>query len=180
MRRLLSLLLLAAAQPAAAGSLADVTLPDTAAVGGKSLVLNGMGLRTKMFIKVYVAGLYVEAKNKNAAALVAADAPKKLVLKFIYSPSASQMQGAFREGYDHNGAPASLKASIEKFLAAVPGAKKGDEMAVTYVPGTGTTLSFNGKDLVTIEGVEFMRATFNIWLGPKPPTEELRTGILGG
>ena len=180
MRRLFSLLILVLALPALAGSLADVSLPDTAAVGGKSLVLNGMGLRTKLFIKVYVAGLYVEAKSKNATALVYADAPKQIVLKFIYSPSASQMQGAFREGFENNGAPAALKPSIDKFLAAVPGAKKGDEMAITYLPGTGTTLSFNGKDLVTVPGADFMRAAFNIWLGPKPPTDDLKTGMLGG
>ena len=39
-----------------AGSMAGVDLPDTAQVGSTTLVLNGMGLRTKMMVKVYVAG----------------------------------------------------------------------------------------------------------------------------
>ena len=42
-----------------AASLAGVTLPDTVQVGSTTLVLNGMGLRTKFMVKVYVAGLYL-------------------------------------------------------------------------------------------------------------------------
>jgi hypothetical protein len=45
-----------------AGTLADVTLPDTVQVGGRTLVLNGLGLRKKFVVKVYVAGLYLEQK----------------------------------------------------------------------------------------------------------------------
>ena len=52
---LLSLLLVTL--PAAAGTLADVTLPDTVDVKGQKLALNGMGLRKKFVVKVYVAGL---------------------------------------------------------------------------------------------------------------------------
>ena len=42
-----------------AASLAGVTLPDTAQVAGTTLVLNGLGLRKKFVVKVYVAGLYL-------------------------------------------------------------------------------------------------------------------------
>ena len=34
-----------------------VKVDETARVGGKALVLNGAGVRTKMVFKVYVAGL---------------------------------------------------------------------------------------------------------------------------
>ena len=39
-----------------AGSLAGATLPDTEQVGRTKLALNGLGLRTKFMVKVYVAG----------------------------------------------------------------------------------------------------------------------------
>ncbi len=48
--------------------MAGVDLPDTAQVGSTTLVLNGMGLRTKMMVKVYVAGLYVTQKTSDAVA----------------------------------------------------------------------------------------------------------------
>ena len=172
---------LAAALPARAGSLAGVTLPDSAVVGGKTLALNGLGLRTKLFIKIYVGGLYVESKSADAAILLAADAPKKLVMHFLYAPSKGQMTDAFREGFEGNASAylAQHGAEVQRFLAAVDGVGKGEEMSLTYVPGIGTTLAIRGKDVVTVAGPDFMRAAFAIWLGPKPPTADLKNGLLG-
>ena len=42
-----------------AADLAGVTMPDSVQVGNTTLVLNGLGLRTKIVVKVYVAGLYL-------------------------------------------------------------------------------------------------------------------------
>ena len=185
MRTLLAIPLIAvtfaAATPTYAGSLAGVTLPDSTSVGGKTLVLNGLGLRSKLFIKIYVGGLYVETKSVDAAALIAADAPKKLVMHFLYAPSKAQMTDAFHEGFEGN-APAYFaqhRAEVDRFLAAVDGVGKGEEMTLTYVPATGTTLAIRGKDVATIAGADFMRAAFAIWLGPKPPTADLKKGLLG-
>ena len=184
MRHLFAISLIAvsfAAPSLRAGSLAGVTLPDSASVGGKTLALNGLGLRSKLFIKVYVGGLYVEKKSADAAALLAADGPKKLVMHFIYSPSKGQMTDAFHEGFEAN-APdyfAKHRAEVDRFLAAVDGVGKGEEMTLTYAPVTGTTLAIRGKDVVTVAGADFMRADFSIWLGPKPPTADLKKGLLG-
>ena len=61
-----------AAEAAAAKELAGATMPDTLTVAGKTLKLNGMGLRKKAIFKVYVGGLYLEAPSKDAAAILAA------------------------------------------------------------------------------------------------------------
>ena len=47
-----------------AAELAGVTLPDTQQVAGKTLVLNGMGIRTKYIVKIYVGGLYLERNRR--------------------------------------------------------------------------------------------------------------------
>jgi hypothetical protein len=65
-------------------------------------------------------------------------------------------------------------------IAAVPDLKDGETMSFTYVPGKGTTLSHNGKDLLTVEGKDYADAIFLLWLGPKPPSEDLKKGLLGG
>ena len=59
---------LAGATVAQAKELAGVTMPDTLSVGGKTLKLNGLGLRKKAIVKVYVGGLYLETPSKDAAA----------------------------------------------------------------------------------------------------------------
>ncbi|WP_461834636.1 chalcone isomerase family protein [Desulfothermus sp.] len=43
--------------------IAGVNLPDSLPAGKESLVLNGAGIRKKLFLKLYVAGLYVKKKD---------------------------------------------------------------------------------------------------------------------
>jgi hypothetical protein len=161
-----------------AATLADVTLPDTITVNNQTLVLNGLGLRSKLFVKVYVGGLYVEKKTTDPAAIIQADAPKRVVLQFLYEPSREQMVDAFKEGFEGN-APGKFKAEVEQWLAAQEGFKKGEQLVATYVPGTGTTLTIRGKDKLTIPGLPFAQAVFSVWFGPKPPTSDLKNGMLG-
>ena len=164
-----------------AGTVAGVTLPDTATVAGTNLVLNGMGLRSKMMVKVYVAGLYLEQKSSDPAAIMKSDTTKKIVMKFLYSPSKSQMSDAFDEGFKSNSPDAmqTMKPDIDKLLGALEDMKKGGEMAFTYVPGTGTTLTIDGRAKLTIPGLPFEQALMSVWLGPKPPNADLKKGLLG-
>ncbi len=164
-----------------AGSLAGVTLPDTTQVGGKTLVLNGLGLRTKFMVKVYVAGLYLEQKSSDPDAIIKADAPKQLVMKFVHSASKSQMADAFTESFNDNtpDAAKAMKGDIDRLLDALEPVKPGDEMVFTYLPGTGTTLAINGKEKLTIAGPAFAQVIFSVWLGPKPPNADLKKGMLG-
>ena len=71
--RSLAAALLLAALPASALEVAGVKVADSITVDGKTLQLNGAGLRTKSFpkVKVYVAALYVTEPSTDPAALVA-------------------------------------------------------------------------------------------------------------
>lgn len=162
-------------------TLAGVTLPDTADVAGKTLTLNGMGLRSRMMFKVYVGGLYLEQKTRDAHAIIQADAPKRMTLHFLRSVSRDQMVDAYTDAFAGNAPDAqkTLKAEIGQLLAAFEPVNEGDQMLFTYVPGTGTTLTIKGKDKVTIAGLPFGRAMFAAWLGPEPPSADLKKGLLG-
>jgi hypothetical protein len=164
-----------------AGNLAGVTLPDTVQVGGKTLVLNGLGLRTKMMVKVYVAGLYVTRKTADASAIVKADSPKRIVMQFMHGASKNQMTDAFDESFENNTPDArkTMKADVDRLLGALEPVKPGDQMVFSYVPGTGTILAINGAEKMTIAGPAFAEMVFSVWLGPKPPNEGLKTGLLG-
>jgi hypothetical protein len=165
--------------PLLAATLADVTLPDTITVGSQTLVLNGMGVRTKMFMKIYVGGLYVEKKTGDGSAVIQADATKRVVLQFIYGEvTREQMVESFSEGFKGN-APGAMASQVDQFLKALETMKKGEQLVATYVPGTGTTLALRGKDKLTVPGLPFAQALFSVWLGPKPPTADLKSGMLG-
>ena len=164
-----------------AASLAGVTLPETEQVGRTKLMLNGLGLRTKFLVKVYVAGLYVEQKSSDASAIIKADAPKRIVMQFLHGASKNQMADAFSESFNDNSPDAAktMKADIDRLLAALEPVKAGDQMVFTYVPGTGTTFAINGKEKVSIAGPAFAPVLFSVWLGPKPPNAGLKKGMLG-
>ncbi|HTY86100.1 MAG TPA: chalcone isomerase family protein [Candidatus Acidoferrum sp.] len=165
---------------ARAAELAGVTLPDTLSAGGKTLKLNGLGLRKKSFVKVYVGGLYVETASKDAEQILAADQAKAICMHYVRSLSKKQLVDGFQEGFEANAKDkAGQKPAFDQLLALVPEVKEGDTLTFVYVPGKGTTLKAGDKGLGTFEGKGFAEAVFSIWLGPKPPTKDLQTGMLG-
>jgi hypothetical protein len=177
---LLSLLL---ALPAGAGTLAGVTLPDTAEVQGHSLVLNGMGLRTRFFIKVYVGGLYLAQKQSSAAAVLAADAPRRMVMHFIYDVSKDQMCDAWGEGLEKNTpkASADVKKAFTTLCDWMGGVGKGTELVLTYLPGEGTMVEISGKLKGTLPGKATADAILGTWIGPDPgPGAGFKKAVLGG
>lgn len=178
---LLTLLLVLATIPLDAGTLNNVNLPDTTQVGSKPLVLNGMGLRTKYMVKVYVAGLYVPQKSSDPAAILKADLPKRVVMHFVRDVSKSQLTDGFTESFEANtpDAAKTLKPDIDRFFAALDAVKDGQELTFTYIPGTGTTVAMSDKEKVTIATPAFAEILFSVWLGPKPPNANLKKGLLG-
>ena len=173
--------ILASAFELRGGTLAGVTLPDTAQVAGKTLVLNGMGLRKKFVVKVYVAGLYLEQKSSDPGAILKADVTKRIVMHFVRSVSKNQIADAFGESFENNtpDAKKTMKAEIDQFLAALEPVNDGGEILLTYVPATGTSLTINGKEKWTTSTPGFAYVLFSVWLGPKPPNEDLKKGLLG-
>ena len=166
--------------PTLAAELAGATLPDTLKAGEKTLKLNGLGLRKKAVFKVYVGGLYLESPSKDAGAILTSDQPKAIRMHFLRDLTKAQLVEAFQEGFDANVKDgASQKATFERMLAVIPDVKEGSTLTFTYLPGKGTTVSAGSKELGVFEGKGFADAVFAIWLGPKPPSEELKKGLLG-
>jgi hypothetical protein len=165
---------------AAAAQLEGATLPDTLKAGDKTLKLNGLGLRKKAIFKVYVGGLYLESPSNDAGAILASDQAKAIRLHFLRDLKKGQLVEAFQEGFEANAKDkAAQKAAFDRMLALVPDVKEGSTVTFTYVPGKGTTLQVADKELGVFEGKGFADAVFSIWLGPKPPSEDLRKGMLG-
>lgn len=182
MTKLVALLAgLAAAVPAHARSVAGVSFPDTVSVGGTELRLNGAGVRKKLFIQVYVGGLYVARPSTDAAAVVAADAPKRVRMVFLRSVDRKKIMETYREGFQNNSAgPAlpGLLAKLDRIAPAIADMRRGGEMFVTYEPGKGTTVASAGGGSVTVEGKDFADAMFRNWLGATPADADLKKAFL--
>lgn len=176
------LLGLVAAFPALGKEVSGVSLPETTTVDGKTLKLNGMGLRKKMVFKVYVAGLYLENGSKDAASVISSDQVKRMQLSVLRSLSSHQVNEAIEEGFEKNSKAqmTALKPRLEKLAAMIPNVEKGDQILLTYVPGRGTVVTAKNVEKGVIEGKDFADALFAVWLGPSPVQEDLKAALLGG
>ncbi len=177
-----AVLALAVATPALARKVAGVEFPESIDVGGHKLALNGAGVRKKFIIKVYAGGLYLPQRSSDAAAIVAADAPKRVRMVFLRGVSKKQIMDAYREGFEKNSAGPGLKdllAKLDQIAPAIPDLKEGAEMFVTYVPGEGTTVAAAGGGKATVPGKELADALFLNWLGRAPADADLKAAMLG-
>ncbi len=163
---------------ASAGELAGVSMPDTATVGGQQPVLNGLGLREKYFIDVYVGGLYLPSRSTDDAGIIALDAPKRIVMHFVYSAvPKDKINETFTEGF------ASVSgvdpAKVDQLKSWMADCTTGDEVVLDYVPGQGTSVTVKGQSKGTIPGADFMRGLWAVYVGPNPPTAKFKRGLLG-
>ena len=163
---------------------ADVQVAESAKVGGKALQLNGAGLRSKFFVKVYVGALYLEQKTTDGTAAINMAGPKRVAMHVIYDDlSAEKISEAWLDGFRGNHSDAELAAltpRITSFNALFPSMTTGDVALIDTIPGAGTTVTLNGKALGTIDGDDFGAAVVRIWLGDNPADGDLKSGMLGG
>jgi Chalcone isomerase-like len=177
-----AVLLLALSPFSFAAEVAGVQMPDTMTVDGKTLKLNGAGLRKKVLFKVYVAGLYLETPSKDASAVLSAAEAKSMRLHVLRSLKGSQVSEAISEGFERNSKEQlpKLSARLEKLKQMIPDVKEGDEILFTWLPEKGTQVTVLGTDRGVIEGRDFADALFAVWLGPSPVQEDLKKALLGG
>lgn len=178
----LVLALLVLATPVHAREVAGVSLPDSVQLGSASLGLNGAGVRKKALISVYVAALYMAAKQTDASAIVAGKEPKRMSLHFLRDVDAKKIHTAWREGFEANVPPAEHAAmadAIDRFVTAFPDMKKGDVVWIDALPDVGLRLTINDAPKATYRGDAFIQAVFKIWLGEQPVQDRLKKELLG-
>jgi hypothetical protein len=178
----IALLALSVSASSPAIEVAGVTVPDTVTVEGKTLKLNGAGLRKKMMFKVYVGALYVETPSKDAAAVVSSSEVKSVRLSILRSLKGSQVSEAIAEGFERNSKDQmpKLQARLAKLEQMIPDVKEGDEIAFNAIPEKGVQVLVRGTERGTLEGRDFSDALFSVWLGPNPVQEDLKKALLGG
>lgn len=160
-----------------------VSLPRRLDLEGHALVLNGTATRKKFIVKVYVAGLYLPAREADADKILGADEPRHLVMQFVHDVDKGKMCNAWNEALANNtpDASAELKGQFETLCGYMEDIKKGEQFAFTYLPGEGTRVQVKGGAKGTIEGKAFADALFKAWIGPKPgPGEGFKKQLLGG
>jgi hypothetical protein len=165
-----------------AAELEGVEMPDTVTVEGTELRLNGLGIRKKLWFEVYVAGLYLERTSSDPNEILDSDQIKRLRMHFLYKKvAANKLTDAWTEGLEANVGDRieSLRPGLDKLNGWMEDVVKGDEMTFTSIPGKGLRVQIKGREIGVIEDEAFSEAFWSIFLGEKPPTGKLKSGLLG-
>ena len=173
---------------AAAGEVEGVQVPDRARLSdaGPELALNGAGVRTRFFFRVYVGALYLAQKTTAARAVIDDPGAKRMALHMLRELPAAQFVSALEDGLKNNHAAGELARleprikQLRTIFDAVKTAKPGDVIYIDYLPGAGTRITVNGAVQGVIAGGDFNRALLRIWLGDDPADGDLKKGLLGG
>ena len=156
--------------------------------GGPQLVLNGAGVRHRMMmIKVYVGALYLAAKKTSAEDVLADPGPKRVAMHILIDElTAKELIASLNNALAANHIPAELALiesriqDLNRMMNSIGVIKKGGVVLLDYVPGTGTRITVNGAEKITIKGEDFFQAMLRIWIGRKPVDGRLRDAMLGG
>lgn len=165
-------------------TLNDVTLPAKLTFNEKNLVLNGGGIRSKLFFKLYTIGLYLPSKSSDVKALLSSD--EMIAVRFEITSdmiNSENMSEAINEGFDKStdGNTKVLRTRIDNLLKTFSSEPivPGNIFELVYVSGKGTEIYKNGTLKTTIQGKDFKQAVFGIWLGDNPINGGLKKDLLG-
>jgi len=169
---------------AAARTVAGVQVPESVVVDGTRLVLNGAGVRRKLFVKVYVGALYLPERRGDPAAIIGADEPQRVEMRILYRRiGVERLRESWEAGLRANHPPERLQAlrpALERYFATLRPVRRGDLVTLTYRPGAGTEVAKNGEVIDLIPGRALFAALLGVWLGPRPPDAALKAAMLGG
>jgi hypothetical protein len=163
-----------------------VKYDTTAQVGNAKLQLNGAGVRYKAIFKVYTAGLYLQNKATTTEAVINAPGPRRMHIVMLRDIDANELGKLFTRGMQDNATKEEFAKSINgtikmgEFFATRKHLNAGDYFTIDYLPGTGTTVTVNGKlQMETVKEPEFFTALMHIWLGRQPADSQLKDALLG-
>lgn len=167
---------------AAAVEVEGVNVSESKTVEGNSLVLNGVGVRSKFFIDLYVAALYLPSKSSDESALLQADETQAIVLHVVSGRiNSDNMTEATIEGFENStgGNVAPIQQEVDELLTVFADEiSEGDTFELVYVPNDGVRVIKNGQLGRTIGDRAFKEALFGIWLGNEPAQGSLKDDML--
>ncbi len=150
----------------------------------KEFVLNGAGIREKMWIELYVGSLYVPYKIKSEKELYQLEDYFAMKLDIVSPRITSEVLiDAIESGFKN-----SAKDKIDLFRDRIDFMKGffreeivvGNTFILYYNPVDKTTTIYkNGLNLGSVEGDDFKEAFFGIWFCDKPASKSLKENMLG-
>ncbi len=131
----------------------------------------GSGVREKsvafVHVKAYTIDHWVKKlpDKKSKQAVIDLDADKRVAFTMLRDVGEGKIKGMFRDAFEDNGY--NNKAKIDAFVGAfTKELTKGTRTTIVYdSTAKTTTVTMQGGGTATVQGTDFMRATWSVWFG---------------
>ena len=166
-----------------ARGMAGRELAETVARGGRTLKLDGVGLREKFLFDIYVLGAYTESGSCDPARMVGDDEAKLLRMEFVRNVPAGRLQSEVRKMVSTRVPKAASdkdRLQSETFILMYNFDVTSETIVeMLYVPGTGTIVTRNGESMgPVLPGKPFQEVLWSTYVGSDPCSPSTKKQIL--
>lgn len=180
MRKIIMLFALLAL-PLIAAAASKPVFPAVVEAHGARMTLRGEALlRVGYIFRVYWAALHVGEGVPTESVLD--DVPKRLDIVYLRTISAADLIKAGDDMLRRHLKPdelAAIQSRVDEINRLYRDVRPGDRYTLTYVPGVGSELAFNGDPLGVIPGADFAGPYFGIWLDPRTDYRDFHAALTG-
>lgn len=144
-----------------------------------NMTLQGTGLKTVVFFKAFVAGFYTDVIDQE---IVLGQTAKRIEVEYFVKIPGKKLNNFTIDTMKKNVTNEQFNAiatEVDLMSQYFVDLKPGDRFSLTYIPGVGTKFAHNDQLTGVIQGKDFARALFSVWIGENPFDQNLKNQILG-
>jgi protein TonB len=159
-----------------------LTLASTAAAQ-TDLLMNGSSVYSDLGRDQFAAALYLETRQNNADIAHSIQGAKRMEVRVLNNYSKRRWFNLWMQSISINNSRESFSKSAQDLISLMQAAKsapqKGDFIEYLSSPDRGTSMRFNGIQLITGLPNEVFGLLLHTWIGAIPPTTSFKDEILG-
>lgn len=147
------------------------------------LQLNGSAIYEDLGKQQFVAALFVEDLSSNANSIQLQQSPKRMEVRIINDYSKRRWLNLWMQSISINNSRENFSDSAEELISLMQAAKsapkKGDLLEYLFSPQGGTSMRFNGTELISGLSGEVFGLLLRTWIGAIPPSTNFKEELLG-
>lgn len=159
----------------------DAALPLKLCFSDTELILRGVGTAHFLgVVKIYKAALYLP-EHSTRQDLLNQDTPIHFEIEYLHSFDRDQLVAAGDKFFYKNLGEHrlhDLSQPLDQLNSLYRSVRKGDKASLTYLPGQGLSLAFNGKTAGIVKNDRFAVTYLRVWLGNDPVSPDLKQKLL--
>jgi protein TonB len=147
------------------------------------LVLNGSSVYSDLGKNQFAAALYLESPEKNPDSVHSMQGERRMEVRVLNNYSKRRWFNLWMQSISINNSRESFSDSAQDLITLMQAAKsapqKGDFIEYLSSSDQGTSMRFNGTQLISDLPADVFDLLLNTWIGAIPPTTSFKDEILG-